>query len=183
MILEPDFVTRFYLDAIRDWLREQTPAELTPPRVTAAAPAGLGSEEIGFFLFAMGEDRAAGVTAAERLTLNARTAGQRTRREAWNLDFLLAARSGRKPDEAPLAEQAMLAAAMRGLEYAQRIDRPRQRPVTAALANDPDVSISQELFRHDLPETLQAALRSGPYGLRPAIGYRVRAVVNWMERD
>lgn len=183
MILEPDFVTRFYLDSIRDGLREQTPAELTPPRVTAAAPAALGSEEIGFFLFAMGEDRAAGVSPTERLTLNARTAGQRARRESWNLDFVLAARSGRKPDEAPLAEQAMLAGAMRALEYAQRIDRPRQRPVTAALANDPDVSVSQELIRHDLPDALQAALRASPYGLRPAIGYRARTVVNWMERD
>ena len=183
MILEPDFVTRFYLDAIRDGLREQTPAELTPPRVTPAAPTSLGSEEVGFFLYAMGEDRAAGAGVPERLTMTTRTAGLRARREAWNLDFVLSARSGRKSDEGPLAEQAMLAAAMRVLEYAQRIDRPRQRPVTASLANDPDLSVSQELFRHDLPDAVLAVLRAGPYGLRPAIGYRVRAVVNWTERD
>ena len=184
MILEPDLVTRFYLDALRDGVRTTAPADIPVPTVVAAAPDALTADEVGFHLYAMHEDRAAAAAAAatERSIGSMRATGQRGRREAWNLDFVLGAVSGRGRGDAPLAELAMLAAAMRALEYAQRVDRPRQKPLAGSIALDPDSSVTLELQRGELPEVVAAWLRHSAYGLRPAVGYRVRATVTWIEK-
>jgi len=184
MILEPDLVTRFYLDALREGVRTTAPADIPVPTVVAAAPDALAADEVGFHLYALHEDRAAAQAAAatERSLGSMRAPGQRSRREAWNLDYVMGAVSGRGRGEAPLAELAMLAAAMRALEYAQRVDRPRQKPVAGAIALDPDSSVTLELTRGDLNEPIAGWLRASRYGLRPAIAYRVRATVTWIEK-
>jgi hypothetical protein len=185
MILEPDLVTRFYLDALREGVRTTAPADIPVPTVVAASPDALTGDEVGFHLYALHEDRNApvAVAAQDRLTSGMRPTAPRGRREAWILDFVLGAVSSRARGEATLAELAMLSAAMRALEFAQRVDRPRQKPVTGPVAMDPDSTVTLDLQRVELSEAVAAWLRAGKYGLRVAIGYRVRATVTWFEKD
>ena len=185
MILEPDLVTRFYLDALRDGVRTTAPADIPVPIVVAAAPDALTGDEVGFHLYALHEDRNApsSVAAPERMGSGMRSTVPRGRREAWNLEFVLGAVSNRARGEATLAELAMLSAAMRALEFAQRVDRPRQKPVTGPVAMDPDSTVTLDLQRVELSESIASWLRASKYGLRVAVGYRVRATVTWFEKD